>query len=216
MTSLRFEGVSKRLWKLGLLLFAMVGFAVVAITFLPVVPWTTKAFAADPHRPSGDVLVVLAHSVEVLPVRVVLDQGSYWLSEYVATAYRQGRFRQIIITGGENIGTPVAALMADHMQLKGVPAQAIEVEISSRDMREQAEAVGSLLGQQNGQVLLLASDYQMFRAVRVFTKAGIPVKPFPVDDAALRSKRVFQRWPVFVDLVREAAQIADYWRRGLL
>ena len=212
--SARFPAATKRLIKLALSLCAAIGCLVIAITFLPVVPWTASVLAGDFAHPSGDVLVVLAHSVEVLPVGIVLDRGSYWLSEYAQTAYRQGNFRRIILTGGGNPGTPVAAIMADLLQSNDVPPDVIEVEVSSRNMREQAEGVRSMLGEHRGPVVLLASDYQMFRAVRVFEKLGMTVKPLPLGDAAFRSEVLHDRWTVFLDLAREAGHIAKYWQRG--
>ncbi len=212
----RLSNAGRRLRTIGVLLCAGFGLLFMIVTFLPVIPWTARILGGEFHNPSGDVLVVLAHSVDILPTGLVLDRGSYWLSEYAQTAYRQGNFRQIIVTGRTNVGTPVAAVIADLLQFNGVPPDAIEIDTGSSNLREQAEAVQSLVRYRGGKIVLLASDYQMFRAVRVFAKVGVRVTPLPLQDAALRSQALHRRWPVFIELLRESAHIADHWRRGWL
>jgi len=60
-------------------------------------------------------------------------------------------------------------------------------------------------------VVLLTSDYHMFRARRMFEKAGLKVVPMPIPDGLKRATRLTLRWWVFLDLVRESAAIVLAW-----
>ncbi|MEO8131121.1 MAG: YdcF family protein [Bryobacteraceae bacterium] len=144
----------------------------------------------------------------------LLGTNSYWRSIYALQAWRAGGFHDIFLTGGSDPQSPVATLMADFLKSQGVPAAAIHVETRSNSTRENATFSKPLLDQLPGTRVLLTSDYHMYRAVRVFEKAGITVLPRPFPDARKRGSTWTGRWPAFNDLVMETAKIAYYRWKG--
>jgi len=155
----------------------------------------------------GDILVVLGNAV--------LDDGtigdsSYWRSVYAARAWRNGGFRQVWISGQEAISQP----MRDFLVYRGVPAGAIQLEDRSTSTRENALFMAEKLKGVSGTVVLLTSDYHMYRARRAFARAGLRVTPLPVPDAGKRNVQWRLRSTVFQDLVVELLKIAGYHARG--
>jgi uncharacterized SAM-binding protein YcdF (DUF218 family) len=108
----------------------------------------------------------------------------------------------------------VAERMRDFMVSQGVPAPAIRVETESHSTRENALKSKPLLDSLPGRKVLLTSDYHMFRAYRVFRKAGIAIEPRPFPDAAKHTASWMNRWPVFLGLCVETAKIGYYFARG--
>jgi uncharacterized SAM-binding protein YcdF (DUF218 family) len=60
----------------------------------------------------------------------------------------------------------------------------------------------------------MTSEYHMFRASRVFQKAGVNVAPRPIPDALKRAGVTLKRWPVLVDELSETVKIGYYAARG--
>jgi uncharacterized SAM-binding protein YcdF (DUF218 family) len=103
--------------------------------------------------------------------------------------------------------------MRDFLVSQGVPSDIIVLENRSLHTRQNALYTAPLLTMP-GRKILLTSDYHMFRASRVFAKAGINVEPRPIPDILKRSSRWSGRWPAFLDLSVEACKIVYYWMRG--
>src|SRR5258706_50058 len=91
---------------------------------------------------------------------------------------------------------------------------AIRVEPGSHSTHEHALFSKALIEAAPGRKVLLTSDYHMFRAYRVFRKAGIDVEPRPLPDAAKQIDSWQTRWSVFVNLCAETAKIGYYFVRG--
>ena len=96
----------------------------------------------------------------------------------------------------------------------GVPAEAVRIEASSRNTRENALFTARMFNTGVGPTVLLTSDYHMYRAHRAFTKAGLTVVPRPFPEALKRMNDWRLRWSVFVDLVQESGKIVYYRARG--
>jgi uncharacterized SAM-binding protein YcdF (DUF218 family) len=179
----------------------------------PLVSWWATQLAGPWDDPKGDVLIV--------PGGSLLDPGlmgvnSYWRSIYALQAWRTGGFHDILITGGSDPRTPIAALMSDFLKSQGVPATAIHVETRSNSTYENAAYSKPLLDQLPGTKVLLTSDYHMYRAHRVFEKAGIHVLPRPFPDARKRGTSWIGRWPAFWDVSVESVKIAYYrWKNWI-
>ena len=180
------------------------------VTIAPVDVWWTKALAGPWNNPTGDVLVVLGGD----SVEDVLGISSYWRSVYAIRAWRQGGFRTVVLTGGPSAGASVAERMRDFLVSQGVPASAIQLETNSHSTRENALYSRPILDGLAGSKVLLTSDYHMFRASRVFRKAGIAAAPRPFPDAAKRANGWLDRWPVFLSLCQETVKIGYYFARG--
>ena len=190
---------------------ALIGLVVVIVMVTPLDSWWAGMLAGRWDDPAGDVLIVLGGSV--------LDNGqigvsSYWRCMYAARAYRDGAFKQVVMTGGGRDAVPIAESMKNFLVYLGVPAAVIEVEPRSMSTRENALFVKRMIGAKPGRKVLLTSDYHMFRAYRVFEKAGVDVQPRPYPDVRKRAGNWRGRLPAFVDLLEESVKIVYYRAHG--
>ena len=189
---------------------AAIGFLFGFVTVTPVDNWWIRCLAGPANDAKGDVLVVLAGD----SIKDVIGWSSYWRSVYAVRAWREGGWREVVVTGGSLHGeTPAAERMRDVMVSQGVPAAAIRVEDESHSTRENALKSKPLLETLGGSKVLLTSDYHMFRAYRVFRKAGIEVAPRPLPEAAKQAEWLRNRWTVFLGLWVETGKIG-YFARG--
>jgi uncharacterized SAM-binding protein YcdF (DUF218 family) len=190
---------------------ACLGLLFVMVTVTPVLGWWAGALAGPWTEAHGDVLIVLGS--EAQPDGII-GESSYWRTVYAVRAWRQGGFREIVVSGGVQGGVTVAELMRDFMVCSGIPAGAIRLETHAASTRENALFVTKMLADTPGRKVLLTSDYHMFRAYRAFRKAGLDVELRPFPDAGKRVQRWERRWPVFLGLVLETGKVGYYWARG--
>ena len=188
--------------------FAALGLLFVVVTLLPVDIFLSRKLAGPWNDPRGDILIVLGAG---MADRDVLDETSYLRSRYALNAYRSGGFREIVISGGGN--RKLAETMADFFRCHEVPPQAILLEARSTSTHENAMFTSQLLKNDSATLVLLTSDYHMFRAYHSFEKAGLHVLPRPIPDAIKRGHQWRQRWPAFLDLAEETVKIIYYWAR---
>jgi len=156
--------------------------------------------------PQGEVLLVLGGAG--------LEDGtlginSYWRSVYAARVWHAHRFRRILISGGP-AARPVAASMRDLLVSLKVPAEVIEIEPQAISTRENAARLGALVAGDPGPFLLLTSDYHMYRARRVFARAGIGVKCHAIPDALKRNNFWQERGAIAYELAAETGKILYY------
>jgi uncharacterized SAM-binding protein YcdF (DUF218 family) len=190
---------------------AAIGFLYVLVSATAIDRWWIRFLAGPWNDPKGDVLVVLGAD----SVNDVIGAGSYWRSVYAVRVWREGGFREVIVCGGPGGGPlSISERMRDYMMSQGVPSAAIRVETESHSTRENALFSKALIESAAGRKVLLTSDYHMFRAYRVFRKAGIEVEPRPIPDAAKQIDSWQTRWSVFVNLCAETAKIGYYFARG--
>ena len=188
-------------------LVASLGSLVLLITLTPVVNWWATWLAGPWNDPRGDTVVVPTGSVIA---DGMIGLSSYWRCVYTVRAWREGGFRELILTGDPR----ATAAMRAFVTAEGVPGSVIRIEEQSATTRESAVNVARLLGAPGRPVVLLTSDYHMFRAARAFRKAGLPILPRPFPDARKRGQVVMERWSVFLDLGLESLKIAYYGIRG--
>jgi uncharacterized SAM-binding protein YcdF (DUF218 family) len=199
--------LTRSLWRWAKRLVLLLGFTLAAVTFLPILqPWI-NLLTGPWTQARGDILVVLGN--ETSPDHLV-GQKTYWRCVYAVLAWREGGFREIVVSGGGG----VSEAMRDFLVGSGVPATAIREESKSLSTRENAQFVSEMLGRSPGRVVLLTSDYHMFRAYRAFRKYGLDVLPRPFPDAGKNANSLPMRWPVFVGLLEETIKIAGYRVRG--
>lgn len=190
---------------------AAIGFLFVLVTVTPIDRWWIGKLAGPWNDPKGDVLVVLGSD----SVQDVIGWSSYWRSVYAVRAWREGGFRDVVVCGGSVNGeVPVAERMREFMVSQGIPAAAIRVEGASHSTRENALDTKAILETLPGRKVLITSDYHMFRACRVFRKAGIAIEPRPFPDGGKEISDWRNRWPVFLGLCVEAVKTGYYFARG--
>jgi len=144
-----------------------------------------------PHSlPMADCILVLGGGtwakIPPRPTVEVAEAGDRVL--YGAYLYRQGKAPRLICTG--NVGTggvafrPESEGMKELLELLGVPADAIIIEVHSGNTHQHGTNLRALLEERNfRRVLLVTSAMHMPRAVGVFKKecAGIEFIPAPTD-----------------------------------
>jgi uncharacterized SAM-binding protein YcdF (DUF218 family) len=183
------------------------GALLVLVTFTPLLSWWTGLLSDRWGDSKGDVLIVLgADAIQ----DGMLGERSYWRSVYAVWTWRNGHFRQVVISAEERISEPIREFLI----CQGVPASAIRLEPRSVSTRENALYTAELLRETPGRKVLLTSDYHMLRARRAFEMAGLPVAPEPFPDAAKRIGNWRERWPVFLDLCMETVKVLYYRARG--
>ena len=197
-------------------LCAIIGVVYLLILTTPVVRLFGWTLGGPMNDPRGDVLIILGGSL--------LDPGligmnSYWRSIYGTLAWQEGGFRHVIVTGGGLDKGSIAEPMKRFLTCYGVPPEVIELEVQSNSTWENALRTRELLDRMSpkpGRLVLLTSDYHMYRALHVFRKVGLEVQPRPFPDVIKRSYCVHCRWDAFQDVVLEVVKIGYYAARGRL
>jgi uncharacterized SAM-binding protein YcdF (DUF218 family) len=187
-------------------LLACIGLAFLAINLIP--PEWYGGFLARPWLDSnGNVLVVLGS--DALD-NTSMGQSSYWRCVCAAAVWRQGNFKQLIVSGDSAITTS----MKDYLTWRGIPAEAIIAENRSLTTRENAVNTAKITAGMAGPFVLLTSDFHVWRASRAFAKAGMTAGTRPCPDAFKRSLDWRNRWNVFLTIAEEFVKIGYYRVRG--
>jgi uncharacterized SAM-binding protein YcdF (DUF218 family) len=198
-----------RISRLLVTTFATIGGLVIFVTATPVVGWWADCFAVSWNEPTGDVLVVLAGSLED---DGGMGESTYRRSIYAALFYREHGFTKILVSGG-GLPKPIAETMKEFLVFRGVPADAIHIEVRSTNTRENGLYSREILASMPGKKVLLTSDYHMARAYGVFRKLGVEVTPLPIPDVRKRVTSPENRWGTFILMVRESAALVYYFFR---
>ena len=140
----------------------------------------------------------------------MIGDSSYWRAVYAVLAWREGGFREVLISGAQ----PNSGVIRDFLLSQGVPNSAIQMEDRSTSTRESALHSAQLLRDVRGRKVLLTSDYHFFRAYRAFRRAGLEIGARPVPDARKRATTWRYRWWVFDDLCEETMKVGYYAARG--
>jgi uncharacterized SAM-binding protein YcdF (DUF218 family) len=140
----------------------------------------------------------------------IIPYDTYVRCEYAIRTYREGWVKRIVVSGGGGSSAPVASAMRDYLVAHGIPSSIIIPETNSDSTRENALFLKSVLQSLPGTSVLLTSDYHVYRASRVFRKAGIPIQTRPLPDALKRSSSLLGRWPTFLVLSEETLKIGYY------
>jgi uncharacterized SAM-binding protein YcdF (DUF218 family) len=198
--------------RLLMVALASLGLLVVLVTVSPLLRWWTAWLAGPWTDPKGDVLIVLAGDATAGDL---IGRSSYWRALYAVLVWKRGETRHVFITGGSQTGTAVAETMKHFMVCSGVPAGIIEVETASTSTHQSARAARDRWPREpRPSLMLLTSDYHMFRAHRAFQNQGLPVLPRPIPDAGKQFQQILERWSVFLNLLVETTKVVYYWSRG--
>ncbi len=199
-------------WRVCVRALAVLGLALVLVTCTPLVGWWAVELAGPWTDARGDVLIVLTGNVLS---NGIIGETSYWRSAYTVMTWREGGWRQVIVSGGGGgAALPVGEAMKIFLVSGGIPPGAIVTDSASLSTRESALNLARILAQTPGRKILLTSDYHMFRALRALRKTGVMVIPRPIPDGAKRAGTWNLRWEVFQDLAVETSKIVYYWGRG--
>jgi uncharacterized SAM-binding protein YcdF (DUF218 family) len=201
-----------RIWKWLRRATLWVGCWWLLVTFTPLVRWWAQALASPWQSGRGDVLVVLAgDSLD----DAVLGMSSYWRAVYAVRLIRTHPFRKVILSGGGSTKPAPAELMRDFLAAHGIEISNVIVETDSTSTEENALRVAPLI-RGDGKIVLLTSDYHIWRAQRVFQKLRIESETSPVPDVLKRYGSWHARAGLFVELCRETAKIGWYrWKKWI-
>ena len=160
--------------------------------------------------PERGCMVVLGGALGgVIAPRVDIDMNESIDRIYKAAAlYRAGKAPAVIVTGGNQpwskIYTAEADLIRDLLMEWGVPEDAIFLEGSSRNTRENALYSKNVIDAMScTDALLVTSAAHMPRAVAAFNRAGVVVTPVSTDVRA-----VAQNLPGLMDFMPTADALA--------
>ncbi len=144
---------------------------------------------------------------------------------HAALLYQAGKAPLVLFTGGSGTGgRPEADQAEPFLTLMGVPPQALLLERSSVDTRENAVNSARLLKARGlHSILLVTSAFHMPRARALFQREGLEVRPAPTDFQRASGKPAVPGWlPTVEDLqrstfaMREHVGIIYYRLRGWL
>ena len=193
-------------------MLSVFGFIVLYFALVPepLTSWV-NFLAVDWDQPDGDTLIVLGGDVTG---DGTLGMSSYLRSVGAAQAWQSGHFRKIVICGGNSSGQRISPAMKDFLIYKGVPASDIVTEDDSRSTRDNALNALRLIGSPTGRIVLMTSDYHMFRSLACFRRVGLNVVPRPVLDAAKQNHSRLALWQVCIVVIRESVKISYYKING--
>lgn len=141
-----------------------------------------------------------------------LNQSADRLTHAVSL-YKAGKAPRVLLSGGAAAGNRAEAeIMREHLELMGVPRQALLLERESRDTHDNAVYSAILLkGKGVKRILLVTSAFHMRRAVPLFERQGLEVIPAPTDFQRVVGHAAVPRWlPSADDLVRTTTALREY------
>ena len=186
-------------------LFALTGLLWALVSFTSIDSWWAYRLARPWGSGDGDVLVVLGGD----SMGDVLGASSYLRAVYTVRAMRQHQYRRVIITGADGVAEHMRDYVSAH-----VHGDSIELETQAHSTRENAVNVKTMLAGETGTVILLTSDYHVYRSLQVFRKAGLTAQASPAPDAIKRSSFWEYRGVVFTELCTESLNIIWYRFQG--
>ncbi|HEY6847564.1 MAG TPA: YdcF family protein [Terracidiphilus sp.] len=199
MTRLRKAG------RLVLLVLAAVGLITVLVITTPLVRWWAHSYSGPIRQPDGNVLILLSAASDNAGG---ISYSSYWRARQAVSAWQTGNFKKIVITGGGGPG------IVNFLAACGIPRDRMVAEWQSNSTRENAINTARLVQGMPGRKVLLTSDFHIYRAIRVFRKAGMDVAPMPAPDVLHATEHWNGRFQAFEMMVVETAKIVYYRARG--
>lgn len=186
-------------------LLAIFGLLTLLVISTPLVSWWARAYAGSIDQPRGRVLILLSAASDDANG---ISYSSYWRARMAVLAWKKGGFRTVVISGRPGPG------ILNFLVAEGVPRNAIITESRSTSTRENALYTAGLIQHMPGKKVLLTSDFHMYRAIRVFRKAGVVATPEAVPDVLHAAEHWTGRFSAFETMLIETAKIAYYRFRG--
>lgn len=178
--------LKKRLFRWGIGLFFLLSNP--CLINLLLLAWEIPPKPLSSFDKSYDIAVVLTgitNNARKTPTdRVYMQEGADRIL-HALMLYRQGKVKQILITGGTvevtgKVHTSEAVLLAQILAQAQVPSEDIILETSARNTHENAKNTHQLVKEKypDKTLLLITSAFHMRRAKACFEKVGLQVVPF--------------------------------------
>lgn len=193
-----------RFWRWSKWLLQVVGLTYILVISTPLVSWWARLYSGPLQQPTGDVLILLSAAGDD---EGVISFSSYWRARYAVLAWRTGRYKQIVVTGG-------GPGIANFLMAEGIPRGVITADTLSPSTHQSGITMAQLLGGSAGKKVVVTSDYHIYRAVRVFRRCGLTVDPMPVPDVQKLGDQWNGRIQGFQIMLVESAKIAYYRIHG--
>lgn len=227
-------GLRRRRERLSRVLSVLGGLVLYVFSIEPVAMGlmrATEAGAARTFRPGAtyDAVIVLGGGLDPAATERTGVPEYNAAAERVLRGFellREGRARQVLISGGSLDPRPEAVVEADvllrQLQQWGIPAERIVTEGRSRNTRENAVESARIIEERGWKSLLLVtSAAHMPRAAGCFTAVGLRPDLLPVDSRASNTPLGRMSWlprsgalNLSTDALRELAGRAVYRLRG--
>src|SRR5436305_4563958 len=123
-------------------LLAALGLLLVLVTFTHIDLWWLMAMGGPWNDPKGDIMIVPGAEMQS---DGMIGPSTYWRTVYAARFWREGGWREIVVSGGGPAGQNVSNGMRDFLIASGVPAAAIVSESASNSTHENAVFTARLL-----------------------------------------------------------------------
>jgi uncharacterized SAM-binding protein YcdF (DUF218 family) len=192
-----------------------VGLAVFAVaTLTPITRWLHPRLLEPAGSGPCDAIVVLGASVSP---DGVLDAASLRRAVAGTVAHRLGQAPTLVFLGPRRDTVVEAEIRAELARALGTPSGTYLTE--SRGLTTQQEAERSaqlLLPRAASRIALVTGEYHMWRAKRVFERAGFEVSALPVRELPVGSSRPGDRLEVLERQAVECAARGLYRLRGRL
>ena len=195
----------RRAGRLVMVLLAATGLITVLVITTPLVGWWAHSYSGPIRQPAGNVLILLSAAADDAGT---ISYSSYWRARKAMSAWQTGEFSRIVVTGGGGPG------IANFLAASGIPRDRMIAEWQSKSTRENAINTARLVEGMPGPKVLLTSDFHMYRAIRVFRKAGLDVLPMPAPDVLHATEHWNGRFQAFQMMMVETAKIIYYRVRG--
>lgn len=171
--ALRFFATPAGRWVQGALIG---GYALFAISFIIVAAHIT-GYLMTPPQPGADAVIVLGAAVRGRTPSLTLAARLDCAYDYLV----QNPETRVIVTGGQGPGEDVteASAMKEYLVQKGIAPQRIYEEGRSTSTLENLQNAREILNSEfdeNPRLVLVSSDYHLYRAQLVARKLGMEVE----------------------------------------
>ena len=136
----------------------------------------------DTQRPAHAIVVMGAAQWDGKPSPVLRARV-----DHAVNLWRRGLAPTLVMTGGQGEGdtTSEAAVERRYAMSKGVPGQAIRVEMASRSTAESLRNVAEMMGKDAREVILVSDPFHMLRLSILARRFGLLPRTSPTPTSRI-------------------------------
>jgi uncharacterized SAM-binding protein YcdF (DUF218 family) len=140
----------------------------------------------DTSRPAHAIVVLGAAQYDGKPSPVLRARV-----DHAILLWRRGLAPVLVVTGGRGAGdtTTEAAVERRYAISRGVPASAIRMEAEGRSTSESLRNVGTMLGENSREVILVSDPFHMLRLAILARRFGLRPRTSPTRTSPISRNR---------------------------